>query len=187
MSDLEPSINQGRRISQIALWVFAFVGFLAAVVQISSYFSVTGSQLRVSIEPHTADIPQSLLKAVRDEGDSKGYLTALANDDETFFCDSRKIANVSSGDGRTIQSACLNAKGLKSALMLMRGFDGSTKYFDYTIENVGSSIAREIRLAGPNVYAVDQVGQSRSQGHSKNARTKTFIAFLKSIRVRGSS
>jgi hypothetical protein len=164
LGDLDPRIAQEtRKASNFIVWLFAIVGFVAAIVQILSYFSTGGSQLRVRITPHEGIVEGALLKAVQD-GPDEGSVTQIADDEHDFYCRYLKSENRSPQQAKEDNDRCARADALNSFVRLVRGYDGTTKYFDYQIENVGSSTANQIRLSGNDIYAVETVKPSPYSG-----------------------
>jgi hypothetical protein len=152
-----PIIDNAKKASNFVVWLFAVVGFLAALVQIISFFSTGGSQLRVRVIPYPARIEQTLLGALDNSNDHKGSVTSYLDDEEKFFCD------LTSKEGEKQKAAhdqCDRVKVAQAAVKLLRGYDGNYSYFEYQVENVGNSIAQEIRLSGRNVYNVEASGSS---------------------------
>lgn len=153
---LDPPVAEGtRRFSAFLVWMFASVGFVAAIVQILSFFSNGGSQLRVRITPHSGVIQGRVLSNIRDSEAHKGFVTSIAEDQSGFYCEAFKKTTNSDKAYNLLKSQCDRAEGFKAILRLLRDYDGSTKYFDYQIENIGSSTAKAIKLSNKDVFDVD--------------------------------
>lgn len=169
-----PVTESRKKVSSFFVWMFAAVGFLAALVQILSFLSSGGSQLKVRVTPHETAIQKVVYEALEDSNKRTGFAARVVAEDKKFFCEAAKLetAEDKAAKNRTADR-CSDYEALEGIFRLLRGNDGIDNYFDYEIENVGSSVANQIRLSGDEIFLVEidrdgdkvrRIAQSENQG-----------------------
>jgi hypothetical protein len=145
-------------IGQVSLWVFAFIGFVAASIQIAEYLTTPDNRLVVQVTPQKYANPSFVHLAF-------GTLTAdsplgsMAMKLQEAKCDqkpTKTLADVTVGSLDKLN--CDQAKDFKQAVDFLTSDDIIPGILsELSIKNAGSSPASNIRLTGEGINHVELV------------------------------
>jgi hypothetical protein len=156
---VEDNVGTARqKAASTALFFFAFIGFIASIVVIASYFQPTNSGvLRVEITPNDFQVPLEFAQPFTDGAPAR----KMAADVKSAFCaPSSGASAVPKNPGATKSSnadieQCDQASELESVARWASAFaDSPGTLYRYDIENRGSGIAQKIRIAGTGVASL---------------------------------
>lgn len=162
------SPSSGRRAGQLSLWIFAFIGFLAASLQIGEYLSQPKSSLEVQVIEHKYVNPVFVHKAfgTLQYNSPLGRMSAKLKQLECGEAPSEGNKEIIIGYLDTLD--CEGAKRLTHALNFVTYDDyGPGVISEIRVKNVGSSPASNIRISGSYIKYVELVISSRNRQEIK--------------------
>lgn len=148
-----PVAESRKKVTAFFLWTFAAVGFLAALIQVLSFFTPSGSQLQIRVIPNETAIQKVIYEALNDTGSRRGFAAKRIAEEREFFC------SANSQRGGKVQGEasilCKDYEAIEALFKLISRNNGVNSYFDYEISNVGTSVAKEMRLSGEDILLVE--------------------------------
>jgi hypothetical protein len=155
---VEDNVQTARqKTASIALFFFAFVGFIASIVVIASYFQPASSGvLRVEITPNDFQVPLEVGQAFANDAPAR----KMAADVKSAFCDppskqSQIAKKPDDAKSPGSSSECKEAGDLDWAARWAYAFaDSPGTLYRYEIENRGSAVAQDIRIAAAGVASL---------------------------------
>jgi hypothetical protein len=141
-----------QKAASAALFLFAFVGFVASIIAVVSYFEPKGGGvLRVEITPNDFQVPLELAEPFLEGQPSRQMLKDLKDD----FCrppPNDKIVDPRSEKGDPICERATDAEWL--ARWAAAYSDSPGTLYRYEVENGGSSVAQQIRIVSQGIASI---------------------------------
>lgn len=157
---MEDNVQSARqKAASLALFLFAFVGFIASIVAVATYFQPKDTGvLHVDITPNDFQVPLEVSQPFAEGAPAR----KLAADVKAMFCErakkSSKPAKQESESETQDQSApselCDQAGDLDWAARWTNAWDTAGTLYRYDIENRGAAVAQKIRIAGKGVASL---------------------------------
>ena len=178
---MEASVSAARqKAASAALFIFAFVGFIASIIAVVSYFQPEDSGvLRVEITPNDFRIPLELAEPFAEGKPSRRLLDDL----KVSFCEPPEASKADTGAKTNTTS-----KETADTSLCEQGTDvewlgrWSSAYandpgtlYEYEIENRGSAVAEQIRIAAPGVASV-QIRRGASFTNIPEDKSKDYYS-----------
>lgn len=154
-----------RKFGQLSLWAFAFIGFVAASLQIYEYFARIGGSLEVYISEHKYASPVFMRKAFGSlEYDSP--LGGMAHKLQQDKCKEQPIKDrLQDIDvGSLTQFNCDEAKNFKRAVSFGSiDYVSSPQMLEILFKNTSSFSANNIRISGEGIDYVEIISGLRER------------------------
>lgn len=147
---------------QISLWVFAFIGFIAASIEIVEYWAPDPQRLKVEVYPNKYRNPQAVKKAfgTLEALETGTPLRTVVSKLYHVRCEPKNLKAVEANNSN-IESfndvSCDQARYLRDAVTFVGSDDFlPLTFFEVKIKNEGSVPARDIRISSDMIERVEQ-------------------------------
>ena len=153
MDTSSPVLQTSQKASKFVLWLFAGVGFIAAIIQIAQYVWPNASELKVSASIQQPLNQRTVVDALNSNTEAPGFLRSLVDNDRKDYCELASSPKVPKDDADLASSKCRSAKAALGVLDLVL-MNPDFRIVSYDLENTGSQIARELRVSAKDVTEV---------------------------------
>lgn len=171
-------ISQKGKFKTYIVWIFAFIGALASFLAILDFFKSENAQLQIDVYPNKVYVPY-VIKSELSTGKGDNF-RLFVDTILSEFCNKaeREEANGVEIDTYDVKDKhiCSHVVSFRNASNLLNKVTPQTTFYEYKIKNTGKSVAKNIRLSGPDLIAFEVFSENgRIASDGKDEVTGSYI------------